>query len=148
MYILLDIDKFDKNNIIFGEKTRNTIIDNSDFYNIHYTNSIVSLNNIMFSVNLNNVSIEKYYNKYKCTCNNTILNKLINIEYLIMSCFPSIKMPNYRLKEQLDKNNIKLFHNKQINENFIENMNLTLKISGIWENDTEYGIIYKFTYLE
>ena len=51
------------------------------------------------------------------------------------------KLPVFRIWEQLINENIKLFSDipfKNIENQFI------LKVSGVWESDTEYGIIYKF----
>ena len=50
------------------------------------------------------------------------------------------KIPQYKIYEQLKNGNFKIITdiNKMSNNLFM------LKISGIWENDTEYGLTYKF----
>jgi len=50
------------------------------------------------------------------------------------------KYPQYKIYEQLKNGNIKLF-----SESFDKITNkFLLKIAGIWETDTEYGLTYKF----
>jgi hypothetical protein len=56
------------------------------------------------------------------------------------------KTPIYRISEQLANGNIKMFIDSDntfvTNKLFINELHL--KISGIWENDTEYGVTYRF----
>jgi hypothetical protein len=50
------------------------------------------------------------------------------------------KIPQYKIYEQLKNGNIKVFSETydKINTNFL------LKIAGIWETETEFGLTYKF----
>ena len=45
------------------------------------------------------------------------------------------------MNEHIQSGIVKLFNE---NNNINENTKLLIKISGIWENTTNYGIIYKF----
>jgi hypothetical protein len=50
------------------------------------------------------------------------------------------KIPQYKIYEQLKNGNIKVFSDTsdKIGNTFL------LKIAGIWETETEYGLTYKF----
>jgi hypothetical protein len=52
------------------------------------------------------------------------------------------KIPQFKICEQLKNGNIKLFLENGEN---LTNGDFMLKISGVWETDTQYGLTYKFT---
>jgi hypothetical protein len=104
-----------------------------------------SLNGISLLIELNDFFCEKYYNKYKCIFNTTINNELIEQikiieENILKNANLKKKTPQYKIYEQLKNGNFKIITDihKMSNNLFM------LKISGIWENDTEYGLTYKF----
>ena len=95
---------------------------------------------------LNDVYCEKYYNKYKCIFNTTAhkdtIEKIKTIEEgLLRNVNIRGKVPQYKIYEQLRNGNIKIISE---NGDKINNSLFMLKISGIWENDTQYGLTYKF----
>ena len=97
------------------------------------------------SVLINHYSIEKYFNKYKClfdiTSHLNIINKIKDIESGILRKINiKGKMPQYKIFEQIRNGNIKIFSDN-IERN---NTMFVLKIAGIWETDTNYGLTYKF----
>ncbi len=151
----LPLNDFDIKYVLFGEKTKNNIIENSDYYHIHYSNTYFTSSNIVLNFKLENVNIENYYNKYKCILESSLkyslnidkINKIKNIEYDILNSFKTNKKKIYKLTDQLEKKIIKIFTNNNIETNINCNINLILKISGLWEDDNECGIIYKFILL-
>ena len=148
MLLLIDKDKYDSNSIYFGEKNTNNIIDNSFFYNITYITSLFTIQQLHINFELKNLSFEPYYNKYKLTLmsidiNKETLKKLIYFEYSILKLFKSNKIHNLKLKEQIQNNTLKCVSNIDINRKIYEKQNFVIKISGIWENSTEIGLIYK-----
>ena len=66
MYLTIPSNKFEINNIIISDKSKNNVIENSFFYRIYYSNNIVSMNGIYIKFNLYDLGIEEYYNKIKC----------------------------------------------------------------------------------
>ena len=52
------------------------------------------------------------------------------------------------LQEQLQNGFIKLYGDDNIKYGHQKKINFLLKISGIWENEKEYGITYKFIPIE
>ena len=146
MFIAQNLQNYNVYNIIFGEKTLNTIMENSSFCSVYFSNDIITMNNITLYFTLNNITIEPYFNKYKCKINNDnecIKQRLINLERLLLNKYNNIKQKTIKLKEQLNNNNLKLFSNKPINNAKYSHINVIIKISGIWESITEIGLIYK-----
>ena len=99
---------------------------------------------------MNDVNIEKYYNKYKCTFNvNSHYNLIQNVKTIEENLLKKINIPGKisqtKIYEQLANGNIKIFNEISYNKNF--NNFFLLKISGIWETDTQYGVTYKFSKL-
>jgi len=139
-------------NVYFSEPVKNTVIPNSTFRRIIYSNNYVSLNNIHLKIKLDNIKISKFYQKFKCMFNyqnisthNDIL-KITNIEKLILSKIKiNDKLPKFSILEQARNGFIKFSmvdNNTVLND--INSINIHLKISGIWENISEYGLTYKF----
>jgi len=103
--------------------------------------------------NLKNVDISKYFSKIKCSFDSTginskAINHLKNIELSILQKF-SIQtsgnlIPKFTLSEQLKQYFLKIFSNKNILLGKKKDMIILLKISGIWTNETEMGITFRF----
>jgi hypothetical protein len=88
---------------------------------------------------------EKYYNKFRCVFNPNnyveLIEQVRQIEdRLLKKLEISNKTPEYKIYEQLKTGNIKIFNDVPIKQN----STLILKISGIWETPSSYGVTYKF----
>ena len=147
MNLVIDKDEFAINNVFFNEKIKNTVIPDSNFIRIIYSNDLFTLNGIYLKVNFNILSVEKYYNKFKCSYkvqdNLDLINYIDKLEKDILDKYKKEhKIPHYKLSEQLNYGYLKIFSEKmekKYTNNFI------LKISGIWENCSgDYGLTYKF----
>lgn len=149
MNIVIDIDEFNKDNIFLQEPVKNNIIDDSKFIRIIYSNNIFVINTLYIIFNLHIIQIENYFNKYKFIFNIKQNTKLINQfksieESILDKIFINNKKPVFRLYEQLNSGNIKLFKDSlKLHKTYSDN-EFIIKISGIWENEYEYGITYKF----
>lgn len=139
--------------IYFSEPVKNTVIADSQFRRIMYSNNYISLNNILILMKFENVKVNKFYQKFKCTFNSDNVNNnlniinITNIEKNILSKIKlNSKIPKFSILEQVRNCFIKFSASQ--NDKFgiynIDNLTIFLKISGIWENDTEYGLTYKF----
>tara|TARA_B100001996_G_scaffold336230_1_gene287362 strand:+ start:72 stop:470 length:399 start_codon:yes stop_codon:yes gene_type:complete len=129
------------------------------------------MNGIYIKVSMIINNIEHAYNKLRCNiCHNEnkiILNTLNNIEKHILNKYNSSKKPSYKLTECLNKGIIKIFTENYVktnyrnilndaNSNHKKNLNISksinqtvkydiiLKISGIWVDNREFGLTYKF----
>ena len=147
MYLIKKIDQFDEKFVYFGEPIKNNVINDGDFIRILYSTTCIVLNGIYLQINLNNIVLDKHYNKYKSTFsvsdNAPTINKLKDIEIKLLKIIDrSHKIPEYKLAEQLHNGSVK------INGDYVSNskIQLILKISGIWETETRYGLTYKFMF--
>jgi hypothetical protein len=146
MNLVKTIEQFDNNNIFFCEPIKNNIMNDGNFIRIIYSNNKVTLNGVFLLISLNNITVDKQFNKMKCFFNVDTYKKLINdikiIEENILSKIniPN-KIPQFKLYEQMNNGSIKFFCDTipKINCSFI------LKISGVWETVNQFGLTYKFT---
>ena len=145
MNIVIRFNQYEDNCVYFCEPIKNNIMNDGNFIRILYANTYVTLNGIYILIKLNDIVCDKYYNKYKCNfdvnSHNDIINNLKNIEESILKKIDiNDKLPQYKIYEQLKNGNIKLFNDigTKSSSSFI------LKISGIWETITNYGLTYKF----
>ena len=67
MFLTLTPEQFKINHILFSEKVENKVINNSDFFRIIYSDDICVMSGVNISFSLSNVTIERYFNKVKCT---------------------------------------------------------------------------------
>lgn len=157
MNVVLSKENYHVNNIIFGNKTPNNIIENSDFYTIHYSDELIYLNHIVYKISFNNFIVEEYYNKYKNNFkyegNEQTVSEIIQLEQSILALFSSSKRPSFKMKEQCAKQFCKVTIDTKpgscallpnLSKEITKSMPMYIKISGIWETKEEYGIIYKF----
>jgi hypothetical protein len=145
MNIVKRLDQFDEHCVYFCEPIKNNVMNDGNFIRIFYSNSLFTLNGIYLLMPFHEFYLEKFYNKYKCNFNGTLyietILKIKQIEELILSKIEiKNKIANYKMYAQLKCNFVKVFQEKQISPG----SSLILKISGIWENATHYGITYKF----
>jgi hypothetical protein len=154
MNVAIKIDQYNHNNIFFCDSIKNSIINEGTFIRILYSNSYVLINGIFLLITLNDIVFCKYYNKYKCCFNANINKNVINEikiieEQLLNKINIKHKTPQCKIYEQMKNGCIKLYNEineiREVNEiNKINNsQNFILKISGIWETQTNYGLTYK-----
>ena len=150
MNIVKNIDQYNDDFVFFCDPIKNNIINNSSFIRIIYSSSAFSLNGIYIKFNIRHKSVDKFYNKHKCFFDihqhKDIINKLKSIEETIIHKYvihETKKIPQYKIYEQLTQGHIKVFSNIDVTNDKISDTVL-LKIAGIWESDTEYGLTYKF----
>ena len=143
MNIVKNINQYDENSLFFCEPIKNNIIDDSYFIRILYSTHNVVINGVYLLITLNNITGEKYYNKYRCCFNpnnhKDIIDNIKKIEENILSKYDNKKIPNFKISEQLKNGNIKLFNLINTSDS-----SFIVKISGIWETQCNYGLTYKF----
>ena len=138
------IDQYNSNNLIFCEPIKNNIMNDGTFVRILYSSDIITFNGVYLLINLSECSCEKFYNKIKCTFNSStqkeLIEKLKVIEEDILKKYKNNKIPLFKIYEQISSGFIKIYFEigSKYNNLFI------LKISGIWETQTHYGLTYKF----
>jgi hypothetical protein len=144
-----------KDNISYGSKIKNNIIENSYFYPICYSNNLLSLSSLVFKFSLCDFTLSNCFNKHKIIFkykdNIEELNKIIKIEEILIDIFMERNEMNiineinyeYKIKEAIYNNSIKTIIDNP-NKINIKKSDLLIKISGIWENNNKFGLNYKF----
>lgn len=145
MNIVKTLDQYDDNCVYFCEPIKNNIMNEGYFIRIIYSTPIFILNGIYLSIIMNHVTIEKYYNKFKCCFDVNVYKDMIeSLQTLETNIIKKVnirgKIPQYKIYEQLKNGHIKIFSENidKINNTFL------LKIAGVWETDMYYGLTYKF----
>ena len=101
-------------------------------------------------VDILNINIQKYFNKVKCifdeSINSDVIHKILLIEKTILNKFKNLMktQPEYIIEEQLKQGFIKIFTEKNINYGKYKKINLILKISGLWAQESKYGLTFRF----
>jgi hypothetical protein len=150
MNIAKNLNQYDENYITFCEPIKNTIINDSTFIRILYSTPILTLNGIYLLIPFNNnIVIEKQFNKCKYSFNinnyTELIEKIKVIEENILKKIDICdKIPQFKIYEQFISGNIKIFFDYLNNNTTSTNNLFILKISGIWENQTNYGLTFKF----
>ena len=91
---------------------------------------------------LSNASANSIKNAFNINTHKELIEKIKLIEEnLLKKIEINNKIPQFKIFDQLNNGNIKFFCDSvsKSNNSFI------LKISGIWETHTNYGLTYKFT---
>jgi hypothetical protein len=145
MYVVLDIADFNHNTIFYQDKVKNTVMDNSNFLRVNYSNELFILNGIFIKFNLKIHTIEKSFNKYKCLFDikhhGELITQFSAIEKHMLDKYNSGRQtPIYRISEQLNNGFLKIFNEAECKET----NEFILKIYGIWETECDYGLTYKF----
>ena len=145
MNIVKTIDQYNEDYVYFCEPIKNTIMNEGNFIRIMYSTPLFVLNGIYIIVNINHLSIDKYYNKFRCFFDinqyKDTIDKIRTIEECILKKVNIHgKIVQYKIYEQLKNGHIKIFSERmdKINNTFL------LKIAGIWETEREFGLTYKF----
>jgi hypothetical protein len=143
MNISLNKENYSIDNVYFYDPIKNSVIENSNFIRIIYSNSSVSINGIFIKIEFDFINKTNDFTKQKFIINpydnQIIINYIKTIEYDIIE---KINIKNkkkiYKIYEQLMSGYIKNIDNNNYTNNFI------LKISGLWESEKEYGLTFKF----
>ena len=152
MYLSIGYIEFDDHYIMLSNKTRNNIMDNSDFYRIYYSDEYHNSNGLYLFFTLNKIVITKYFNKLKCSFNKEknkdIIHSFTLIEKQILNLCPKYynnSKPVHRIGEQLENCFIKIFaETAPIALGKANKCNFLLKISGIWSNEKKHGLTFRF----
>ena len=122
MNLVLDDKNYNVNNIFFYDPVKNTVMEESKFIRIIYSDENIILNGLYIKITIKE--------------NNTdLISEFIdNTENNILLRYNNIKIKMFKLKDQL----------QYILKKNILNTSIILKISGIWETEKLIGLTYKF----
>ena len=148
-----NLKSLDYNAIIINEPIKNSVLQYNYFYKLLYSTNIVVLTSIFTLFELNNVILENdkaLFNKN--TSNDSVFNKLIQLEEYLLNLINNSKAKQYKFKELYENQYIKYslfddidkFNNyKYVNTLDEKNNKFILKISGIWESKENIGLTFK-----
>lgn len=141
-----NIEKFNLDNIFFQSAIKNTVIDNSIFIRIIYSDEMFSMNGIFIDMPIEITTTERYFNKYKCNFDvNQNMNQITKIIALEQKLLTKLNVQNkimkFSISEQLKTGHIKLFSSEPVSPG----SKIILKVSGVWENEFEFGLTFKFS---
>ena len=84
MFIAIRLENYNSRNFFISESIRNTVIENSSFIRIFYSTENVAFNGITFNLDINDYTISKYFNKWRCNftieTNSALLASIKSIE--------------------------------------------------------------------
>jgi hypothetical protein len=147
MFLCVDLFEFNKEKLLINNKIRNNIITNSFFYRIYYSDNNFISNGVVLVFKINDIYFEKYFNKNKLLFdekkNIEVIKKMIDMECALLDSLNIKKTKKYLIKEQLDNNYLKIINDKNIALEKADICNVIIKISGIWESKTEYGLTFR-----
>ena len=144
MIFVLNLNNFNKNSILVGEKEKNLINHYNYFYKLNYITDNYTLYGLNIDLNIKIVKQSDFYNYVKIYFD-------VNQNYNIIILLKEIEQ---FILNKINKNNTDILFN-DIKKGFIklqknENSkikNIVLRIIGVWEDDTHCGLSYKFLYL-
>jgi len=147
MNLVKHFNQYDDKYIIFCEPIKNNVMNDGNFIRILYSTDDLTLNGIYLFITLKDISCDKYYNKYKCVFNvnnhKDLIEKIKTIEDNILKKLEYVfynKFPQYKIYEQFKNGYIKVFQEIQNKSD----VSFILKISGVWEINSSFGLTYKF----
>ena len=145
MNIIKTIEQYKEEHVYFCDPIKNNIMNEGNFIRIIYSSPFFILNGIYLYIKINYTSIDKYYNKYKCSFDiNKYIDLIDNLRIIEEGILQKVnirgKIPKLKIYEQIKNGNIKIFSDniEKINNTFV------LKIAGIWETENDFGLTYKF----
>jgi len=139
MNIWLEIDQINIKDISFYKPIQNKIAHYKNFYKILYNIEMFTLNTLIIKVDVKDLQVVKE-NLYRVqfVVDPLFLDKLKLFEMSILDHFNRIT--NKKIIYSFNK-----FTNKLVYNTTNSSVNIALRISGIWESDTQIGITYKLT---
>lgn len=141
---IMNINQYNGNSIFFCEPIKNNVMTEGEFSRIIYASQHVTMNGIFLHIPFFVSSVSKYYNKYKYTIeltNEIDIIRAIEID-ILKKMNKHNKKPQYNIYDHLSSGCVKIAG--EISTSNHEQIVIILKMSGVWETETECGITYKF----
>jgi hypothetical protein len=115
------------------------------FIRVLYMTPYFTLNGISLQLPLRHCTIERYFNKLKCTFSvmhhQDIIQRLHQMEVDILAT-QGCKTPVYRIAQQMSEGYLRIFPPNV--PAAIEDLVMVVNVSGIWEDNVFCGLTYRF----
>tara|TARA_Y100000816_G_C25874215_1_gene456204 strand:+ start:62 stop:535 length:474 start_codon:yes stop_codon:yes gene_type:complete len=145
MEYILNEKQIKNENLIFKLPIKNQNIKYTNYYKLMYSNIYFTLKYLLLQLKFTNYKLIYNYNNYNLVIdkNDRLIEHIKNIELLILNS----------INNSINKTIVCSLYNDLINKEILYNFshlpnidNFCLKISGIWEDKTKIGLVYKFYY--
>jgi predicted transposase YbfD/YdcC len=153
MNIAIDYNNFQIEYTSLLDSKKNIITTEGIFTKIIFSNKLFVMNGLFFyfPISVDNIisSNGRFFINFNPNSKNNInvINSISKIENDILSFYKKTTLSNknisYILSNQLSAGNIKVYKDSNEPLNNISDKKYILKISGIWENNNDFGITYK-----
>lgn len=151
--LALTLTNYDSNYFYCLDSKPNLIM-NGNFTKINYTHPHFTMNGLFFSFPMassfvENASENTHFVHFdtNVTSNRAIIDAVVKLEYEILHNYavliPNTKTMSRYMQKQLMKGKIKINGENTVHS---KNHKIILKISGVWENELEYGITFRWVY--
>lgn len=154
MYIVTDTNKYFPEFLHIYSKKRNNIVE-GDFSKIIYSTETFSQDGLYLICNLKDIVVENNnekditikYDFVSHNTNNKMIQELASIEKQILKSYMNEnncrKKRSYVLNNKLVHGKMKIYKSSDT-QYLYNNINVIVKISGIWETHTDIGLAVKF----
>lgn len=136
--------------IFLGNTINNRILENGKFTRIYYSTPLCSFNGIYALLDISHITEPNSENSFNSKLmintekNAILINNIKQLEEKILKVFEMKgKQMICNIYNDFIKGVLKLNY-----KNYINNYKIMLKISGIWETESSYGLSYKYYYLK
>ena len=136
MLLIDSIDNFDIQQVFYSDKVENNIMYESYFIKFIYSNKLFATNGLYFNINFINTQLYENKTIFNTKTNEPMLTKIYKLEEILLNNINLDKQKTFNLSRLLNSGCIKVNYNTQSDQ-------YILKISGIWENNSSYGLTYK-----
>lgn len=146
MNIAIPLTSYNPHNIFLCDTVKNTVMDNSTFTRVLFSNSFVTLVGLHFQLCIKGTRDDFYFQKvrtiFKVEENEEMINLVERIENNLLSMIRCGKRRITKLSDQLRNGVLRSATHACWDST---GPFFVLKITGIWETEREYGITYKVT---
>jgi hypothetical protein len=126
---------------------------NGNFTKINYTHPHFTMNGLFFAIPFSTTFVENasenthfIHFDTSLSSNRSIIDSIVKLEHEILQNYAVLMIPNTKImsrymNKQLSKGKLKINGDTKNNK-------IVLKISGVWENESEYGITFRWVYAQ
>ena len=145
MELHVNIDDIKSHNLIYKLPVKNQNHNYKNYYKLILSTNNFNLKYILIKLEIKNYDFKKENHLYKLIINKNeeLINKLIDLEEKLL----------YGINNTINKRCVYLLKNELLNKECLYKFNkipdinnLFIKISGLWENNEDIGIVYKIYY--
>ena len=139
----IKLEDYDNNNVFFSEPVENTVIENSKYIKLIFSDSEIVMNGITIFFDINVLSTDKQFSRkifnFNYSDNSNWIETIKVIDKMILDKYNTKKKKVFKIAELLYYGKLRIFsENDKISNKFL------LVISGLWEDQNSYGLTFKF----